>query len=258
MSVLDDIVAAKRRELEQRMRALPLSTLLEQPTIPTRDFASVLEMPGISAIAEIKRRSPSKGVLREELDAAGLAREYEVGGARALSVLTERDIFSGSDDDLRAGRASVGLPVLRKDFTLDAYQVHEARRLGADAILLIVRILTDAELRGLISLAHEIGIAALVETHDQRELDRALACGARIIGVNNRNLDTFDVSLETSLRLRPTIPTDRIAIAESGIHTRDDVRRLADASFDGILVGESLVRAADPAAKLAELLGSSA
>jgi indole-3-glycerol phosphate synthase len=217
-----------------------------------------LRRKGIAAIAEIKRRSPSKGVLCENLDVAKVVRSYAAGGAAAVSVLTDAAFFGGSDADLQHAQASSGLPVLRKDFTVDEYQIHETRQMGADAILLIARILTDAQLRDYTRLARRLGLAALVEVHDEDELTRAVSCAAEIIGINSRNLDTFEVNLETALRLRKRVPVQCIAVAESGIHTPDDVRRLEDAGYDAILVGEALMRAADPGHKLAELLGVAA
>lgn len=255
MDFLTKIVAHKREEVEVRKRARPLAELRQPLLPPLRDFAGALRKAGISAIAEIKRRSPSKGSLCEHLDVAQAARGFEENSAAALSILTDSEFFGGSDEDLRVARKSTALPVLRKDFTIDEYQIHEARRIGADAILLIVRILSDAQLRDYTRLARELGLAALIEVHDKQELTRAVACEAKIIGVNSRNLDTFEVSLETPLRLKGRIPARCLAIAESGIHTRDDVRRLEDAGYDAILVGEALLRAPHPGRKLAELLG---
>lgn len=256
MSVLERMVVSKRLELARRKRLRPLAALQAMPRPALRDFAGALRRSGISVIAEIKRRSPSKGALRADLDAADLARRYERGGAAALSVLTDEEFFGGSDEDLRSARAAVGLPVLRKDFTIDAYQVYEARAIGADALLLIVRILEDGLLRELCALAGELGLAALVEVHDERELERAVAAGAPIIGVNSRDLGTFEVRLETALRLGPLLPEGSVAVAESGIRSRSDVERLEAAGYDAILVGESLVVSGEPEAKLGELLGA--
>jgi len=256
MDFLTQIVAHKRKEVALRRRERPLDQLRKAVSRPPRDFAAALRKPGIAAIAEIKRRSPSQGPLCEELDVAAVARSYTHGGAAALSVLTDREFFGGSEEDLRLAGESIALPVLRKDFTIDGYQIHEARQLGADAILLIVRILGDDEIRRYLQAARELGLATLVEVHDETELGRAVDCGARIIGINNRNLDTFEVSLDTALRLKQDIPEGCIAVAESGIQTREDVARLAAAGYDAILVGEALMRAADPGAKLAELLGA--
>ncbi|MFQ5806670.1 MAG: indole-3-glycerol phosphate synthase TrpC [Phycisphaerae bacterium] len=255
MEFLRRIVAHKQQEVALRQRTRPLDQLKKVPARRPRDFAAALRKPGIGAIAEIKRHSPSKGPLCEELDPADLARSYARRGAVALSVLTDREFFGGSEDDLRLAREAVDLPVLRKDFTIDEYQIHEARQIGADAILLIVRILSDAQLRQYLQTARELGLAVLTEIHDEAELARALDCGAQIAGANSRNLDTFEVSLSTALRLKESIPAECTAVAESGIHTRDDVKRLAAAGYDAILVGETLMRAPDPGAKLGELLG---
>lgn len=255
MTILDTIVKQKRAEVAERKTLRPLSALRDLPATPVRDFAAALARPGLSVIAEFKRRSPSRGLLAESLDPALVARAYEAGGAGSMSVLTDREFFGGSEADLQAARAAVCLPVIRKDFTIDEYQVHEARAIGADAVLLIVRILDDALLRELLAAAAGLGLAALVETHTADEVDRALAAGARIIGVNSRDLDTFEVRLDAALALRPRIG-DAIAVAESGIQTADDARRVRAAGFDAILVGESLVRAGDPQAKIAELLGA--
>ncbi len=205
-------------------------------------------------IAEIKRRSPSKGLLRENLDPAAFARIYEECGARAISVLTDRDFFGGGDDDLRAALAATSIPILRKDFTIDPWQIWEARALGASAILLIVRILHDAFLRELIEVARECELAALIETHNEAEAEQAIAAGATIIGVNARDLDTFVTDFETVFRVKRRIPAGTITVAESAIRTRDDVARAEAAGFDAILVGETLVRADDPGAALRNLL----
>lgn len=255
MNILDTIVKQKQAEVAERKTSRPLSALRDLPATPVRDLAAALARPGLSVIAEFKRRSPSRGLLAESLDPALVARAYEAGGAAAMSVLTDREFFGGSEADLQAARAAVCLPVLRKDFTIDVYQVHEARAIGADAVLLIVRILEDALLRDLLAAAGGVGLAALVETHTAEEVDRALAAGARIIGVNSRDLDTFEVRLDAALALRPRIG-DAIAVAESGIQTAEDARRVRAAGFDAILVGESLVRSGDPRAKIAELLGA--
>lgn len=255
MSVLEDIVVHKQRELAERQRACPLDQLRRAPSPATRDFAGALRSAGISAITEIKRRSPSKGLLCESLDVAAIARDYQRNGSAALSVLTDQEFFGGCDDDLRLARDNTDLPVLRKDFTIDEYQIYEARHIGADAILLIARILRDGQIRRFLELARELGLTALVEVHDEAELARVVDCGAEVIGVNSRNLDTFEVSLDTALRLKAGIPDRCLAVAESGIHTRADVARLARAGYDAILVGEALVRAPDPGRKLAELLG---
>ncbi|HMQ14539.1 MAG TPA: indole-3-glycerol phosphate synthase TrpC [Phycisphaerae bacterium] len=252
--ILAQIIARKRETVAHRRRTRPIESLRRVlPAGKPRGFAAAMRRPGLSVIAEFKRRSPSRGDIAPDRDVLAVSREYGEAGAAALSILTEEDFFGGSDDDLRRARAAVEVPVLRKDFTVDAYQVYEARALGADAILLIVACLEHALLRELLAIAAELHLAALVEIHDETQLERAHAAGATIIGVNNRDLRTFEVSLETSLRLRPRMPPGCIAVAESGIRTGDDARRLADAGFDAILVGESLLRAPDAGAKLREL-----
>lgn len=258
MSVLREIVEHKRREVAERRRSRPVEALRDVPRPPRRDFAAALRQPGLSFIAEIKRRSPSRGAIRETLDPVETAREYEAAGAAALSVLTESSRFGGSDADLTTARGAVGLPVLRKDFTIDGYQLHEAAAIGADAVLLIVRILSDAELLDLLTVSAELRLASLVEVHDEHELERALRFGAEIVGVNNRDLDTLRVDLDTCAKLRPRIPAGVLTVAESGLHTRDDVRRVEAAGFDAVLVGEALLAAPRPGERLRELAGTTA
>jgi indole-3-glycerol phosphate synthase len=215
-----------------------------------RDFAGALRSGNPAIISEIKKASPSKGVLAPDFDPAKTARQYEDGGASALSVLTDRDFFQGSLADLEAARAVVKLPVIRKDFTIDEYHVVEAAAHGADAILLIAAILDEAQMRGFRELASSYGMASLVEVHDDAELEVALRSGAEIIGVNNRDLHTFDVRLETSHRLAERIPTSIIKVSESGIRDANDVHALMNAGYDAFLVGEHLMKSADPAAVL--------
>jgi indole-3-glycerol phosphate synthase len=220
-----------------------------------RPFAAALSRPGrVHVIAEHKRRSPSRGTIREDLAPAEVVRRYEAAGAEAISVLTDEPFFGGQMAHLAEARAAVSLPVLRKDFVLDRWQIWEARAGGADAVLLIVAALADTELRELLGVAREAGLDALVEVHDRTELDRALATGARMVGVNNRDLRTLAVSLETSLALGPAIPDDVVAVAESGIHTGADLRRLRGVGFDAFLVGEHLMAAPDPGEALRRLL----
>jgi indole-3-glycerol phosphate synthase len=222
-----------------------------------RDFAGALSGQGISLIAEVKRASPSKGPLRPDLDASSLALTYRESGAAAISVLTEPDYFQGGFADLEAARASSELPVLCKDFIIDRYQVWEARAHGADAVLLIAAVLSQQELLDLQETARSLGMAALVEVHNQGELEKALDCRPGIIGINNRNLADFSVDLGTTTSLRPLVPPGIPVVSESGIHTRDDVIALQKAGVQAILVGEALVTAADPAARIGELLGRS-
>jgi indole-3-glycerol phosphate synthase len=255
-TILDEITRWKRDEVACARNAVSLRVLQERTASasPARDMVAALRAPGVSLIAEIKRASPSKGLLRSELDPAALAHTYAANGAVALSVLTDARYFRGSLDDLRAARRSVSVPVLRKDFTIDPYQVYEARAAGADALLLIVAALSDDALRSLHRLAGELGMAALVEVHDEDELARALRVAPRIVGVNNRDLRTFRVDLDTTARLRPLVPEDVVTVAESGVHTPADVARLSAIGVDAMLVGESLVRAGDVGAKVRELL----
>ena len=251
--MLEEILAAKRAELALLQESEARDTLRraagEAP--PPRDFTSAVRRPDglLAVVAEIKRRSPSKGELAPGLDPAVVAKAYETGGAAALSVLTDTPFFGGSVGDLQRARATVELPALRKDFTIDETQVYESRVIGADAVLLIVAALPDeALLRGLRELAEEIGVIALVEAHDDAELDRALTAGAAVVGVNARDLGTFGEDLGLSERLVDRIPTDVIAVAESAIRSPEDAKRMADAGYDAVLVGEALVRSEDPIA----------
>lgn len=256
MSILDRIVASKREEVARlREWAGAVESGLDGAP-PVRDLTEALGGGDeVSVMAEVKRRSPGAGEIRPGLNPAGLARMYEENGAAAISVLTDREYFGGSLDDLRAVRDRVEVPVLRKDFVVDPLQVAEARGAGADAVLLIVRILDDPTMEALLERTHELGMAALVEVHDERELERALAAGARVLGVNNRDLDTFETRLEVTLGLADRVPADVVLISESGIGSPDDVSRLGDAGADAVLVGESLLREADPGRAVAELAG---
>lgn len=254
MSILEDIVRYKKQELKRA--GVPLRELKARVknAPPTRPFLKAFGPDDISLIAEIKRHSPAKGDLAPNLDVARTVQAYEKGGASALSVLTDKRFFHGSFDDLKTARTNSKLPILRKDFIIDEYQIWEARTMLADAILLIVRILDRPQLRDYIALGKELGLAALVEVHTAKELEAALDAGPEIVGINNRNLETFQVSLETSIHLRSIIPQGVAAVAESGIGTRQDVLILKKAGFHGILVGEELVQAPDPEAKVRELL----
>ncbi|MCL0064433.1 indole-3-glycerol phosphate synthase TrpC [Dehalococcoidia bacterium] len=253
--ILDEIVATTKKLLAERKSRVSLAELEQAARDQTapRDFTAALGGSNIKLIAEVKRASPSKGLLAPNIDAAAFARAYEEAGAAAVSVLTESEYFRGSLADLESVRAAVSLPILRKDFILDPYQVYEARAHGADAVLLIVAILGAGKLRHLLETVHSLGMTALVEIHDREELEQALAVDPEIIGINNRNLANFSVSLETTLELRPLVPG--LVVSESGIHTRDDVVKLEDAGVDAILVGEALVSSPDPARKIRELLG---
>ena len=245
----------KREEL--RSAAVPATDLrhaAESRRPNRRDFAAALRAKRPAIISEIKKASPSKGLLVEDFRPADLARQYEKGGAAALSVLTDRVFFQGSLDDLRTARAACTLPVIRKDFTLCEYHVLEAAAVGADAILLIVAILDDAELRSLREMAAEFGMAALVEAHSAQELERAVRSDARIIGINNRDLNTFRVSLDTSVALAKGIPDGVIKVSESGIFNAADINRLMAAGYDAFLVGEHLVKSGDATQALRELV----
>jgi indole-3-glycerol phosphate synthase/phosphoribosylanthranilate isomerase len=257
MTILDDIFTYKRSELTERRRARPLADVQAEAkqAAPLRDFVAALRESSSrpALIAEVKHASPSRGLLVEDFDPRRLARTYQQNGAAAISVLTDEHFFQGHLDDLRAIREEVDLPLLRKDFVFDPYQVYEARAAGADAVLLIVAMLSDEELHTLHRLACELGMTALVEVHDEPELRRALALQPRLIGVNNRDLRTFAVDLATTEWLRSFAPPDVALVAESGIHTTADVDRLARIGADAMLVGESLVVAEDTGAKVQEL-----
>ena len=249
MSFLDDVLEAKRSEIARLRQAPPRFT-----RAPDRDFARALRGPGLSVIAEIKRRSPSKGELRPRLDAAQTARAYSLGGAAAISCLTDATFFGAHRDDFAQARTA-GLPVLRKDFLIDEIQIDESASLGASAILLIARILDDRRLDALLRHAASLGLEALVEVHDEDEVDRSLAAGASIVGVNNRDLRTLEVDPERALRLRPRIPAGTLSVAESGVRSRGDIDSLAAAGFDAVLIGEALVASPDPVVALMNLTG---
>lgn len=255
---LGKIVAARREKLAEARARVPLRVVQSaaEARAERRDFAAALKGTTSRVIAEMKRASPSRGLLRPRYRPSEIARAYELAGAAALSVLTEGEHFLGSLDDLAKAREAGRLPVLRKDFILDDYQVHESVAAGADALLLIVAVLDDRALRNLLGLAGRLRIAALVEVHTEAEVERALMAGAGILGVNNRDLKTLEVSLETSLRLRSKIPSTCLAVSESGIQTPADLRRLGEAGYDAMLIGERLMRAPEPGKALAELLAA--
>jgi len=257
--ILDKIVAVKREEIaaaKARRGAASLRRDAEQLG-GVRDFVGHLRqrlaVAEAAVIAEVKKASPSKGVLRERFVPAQIAASYARHGAACLSVLTDARFFQGAADDLQQARAACPLPVLRKDFIVDAYQVDEARAMGADAVLLIAACLDDAHMADLEAQAGALGMAVLVEVHDGPELDRALRLATPLVGINNRNLRTFEVSLDTTLALLPRLPADRLPVTESGILSRDDVRRMRDAGVHAFLVGEAFMRADDPGAALADL-----
>jgi indole-3-glycerol phosphate synthase len=247
---LDPIVAATRQELARRVQDVPRHALEEASARrdaedPVRDFAGALARPGLSVIAEHKRRSPSAGPIREDLALEDVVGAYERGGAAALSILTDGPSFGGSLDDLRAARAAAGLPLLRKDFIVDPYQVHESFAAGADAILLIVAALSSTDLAALHAEALGLGLSALVEVHDGRELDVALALGARVIGINNRDLKTLEVDTGRTFELLPRVSGQALVVSESGFSRPDQLDELAQAGLDAVLIGEALMRSPD-------------
>jgi len=268
--ILDKILAVKREEVAAAQAAKPLATVrTEAEAQPApRDFVGVIRAKvgvtegnplfgtgGTAIIAEIKKASPSKGVIRPDFHPAAIAADYAQHGAACLSVLTDRQFFQGAPEYLQAARAACTLPVLRKDFMIDPYQVYEARAMGADAILLIVAALDDTQMQELEELAHGLGMAVLVESHDAGELDRALKLKTPLIGINNRNLRTFEVSLDTTLAQLCRIPADRIVVTESGIHSTADVALVKQHGVNAFLVGEAFMRAPSPGAELARLFG---
>jgi indole-3-glycerol phosphate synthase len=253
---LDKIVVQKLEEIKQRQKIVPLaeleSAVKEKPS--PLDFAEALKGDSLRLIAEVKRASPSRGVLSPDLDAVKLAKTYARCGAAAVSVLTESHYFGGSGEDLKAVRRELPkIPLLRKDFILKPYQIYESRAWGADALLLIVAILDDSQLKELLSLSRELGMNCLVEVHNEEELKKALVCDVKIIGINNRNLDTMAVDINVTKKLRPLIPPDRIVVSESGIKGRGDIKKLREWGVNAVLIGEALVTADDVPAKIKEL-----
>jgi len=252
-SILEKIVDHKRREVAERRETWPHIALASLP--PVRKFMRALEGAEVRLIAEVKQGSPSRGVMREDFDPVALADAYAKNGAACVSVLTDEEFFHGHDYHLIQVHAAVPLPILRKEFIIDRWQIVQSRSLGADAVLLIAAILSDEDLTGFQECAHELGMAALVEVHTEREMERALAIDAPLIGINNRDLNTFETDLETTERLAEMAREDgeRILVSESGIFTTEDVTRVAAAGVDAILVGEALVREQNPGAKVREL-----
>jgi indole-3-glycerol phosphate synthase len=257
-TVLDRILEARRAEVDHRKRVLPEAALKYgvKAATPLRDFSAALCRDGLNVLAELKPASPSRGVIREPFEPAALAQSLEASGACALSVLTEGEFFRGSLKNLRDARKAIQIPVLRKDFIFDSWQVWETRANDADSFLLIVATLSDELLRDLIALGRELGMEPLVEVHTGEELDRALAAGARILGVNNRNLKTLTVDVNTSFELIGRIPDECIAVSESGLRTHDDLVKLRAAGFDAFLIGTHLMLAPDPGATLRSLFSS--
>lgn len=256
MGILERIVETKRAEVARLLPGASELRAAAESAPPSRAFEAALRRPGeVALIAEVKRRSPSAGWIREELSVSEVATSYAAGGAAALSVLTDTEYFGGTLADLRAARAAVSLPVLRKDFIIDPLQIWEARAAGADAILLIVRILDDLQLTDLGALARELGLGVLVEVHTAAELERALAAGSSIIGINSRDLDTFHTDLNVAVELAASVPSNRVLVAESGIRSAADVDRVGAAGASAILVGESLMRQPDLVAATTALVG---
>lgn len=255
--ILDEIMASKRDELDEVKERVPLDELLScLSDLPsTRDLPSALRADGINIIAEIKKASPSKGIIREDFDPVEIALAYEANGATAISILTEEKFFKGSLVFLSSIREKVSLPLLRKDFIFDHYQLVEARVCGADAVLLIAAVLDDDTLKSLLDGASELGLSALVEVHNEEELERTVQSGAELIGINNRDLKTFVTDIETTRRLIPLVPDDRVIVSESGINTRADIESLKSAGAGAFLIGEALMREPQPGEKLKELLG---
>jgi len=257
MTILDEIVAKRRERLAEEQARLPLAEIqarLADLPDTVRNFPEMLRGDFVRIIAEVKRASPSEGLINATFDPRYLAQDYAGGGAAAISVLTEQDYFQGDPVHLRRARKYMPLPVLRKDFIVDPYQVYEARLLRADAVLLIATVLDDDVLRDLLALTHELKMHALVETHDEYDVVRALYCGAKIIGINNRNLKTMEIDLAQTERLAPRVPPDRILVSESGIHCKADIERLAAAGVDAVLIGTMLVRCEQPGLLLRTLV----
>ena len=254
---LQEILARKRVDLADRKETVPLAELQRylKTRTPALSLSAAISRERAGIICEIKKASPSKGLICRKFDPPVIARAYFVGGAIAVSVLTEEHYFQGSLDHLKAAKAALGgsIPVLRKDFILDPYQVYEARAYGADALLLIVAALKPVILREFLALSHYLGMECLVEVHDEVEVETAVACGARIIGINNRSLATFNTDLMTTMRLRPLIPADRLVVAESGFKTRADVQQMKEWGADAVLIGEALMNSPDTAARVREL-----
>ena len=255
--ILDTIVAYKQEEVRLQKDQLPLSELRQVlfDVSPTRDFKTAISTPGqINLIAEVKKASPSKGIIRQDFDPTAIAQIYQSSGASAISILTDERFFQGSLSYLTAIRENTSIPLLRKDFIIDEYQIYQARAAGADAILLITAILEVTQMQSFLNKAHSLNLDCLVEVHTESELKRALDTDAQIIGINNRDLKTFQTNLDTTLRLRKLIPKDKFVVSESGIHSRQDVEMLQEFGINAILVGESLMRSTDISAKVKELM----
>lgn len=253
-SMLTTIADHKRKEIEIAKSTLPIRRMNLENCSPTRDFCAALQDTRPAVIAEIKKGSPSKGIIRQNFNVAEIASDYAEHGAQCLSVLTDEMFFYGHRKNIEIARQHCQLPILRKDFILDNYQIYESRFLGADCILLIVAMLSDSELSDFCALAHSLSMAVLVESHNESELERALSLPTPLIGINNRDLDTFKTDLNTSIRLKGNIPADRVIISESGIHTKEDISQLRQADIHCFLIGESLMREEQPGIQLQQLL----
>ena len=255
--ILDEIARRRRQQLQREMAAVPLAAVKQaaREAAPPKDFADALKKNGLSVIAEVKKASPSKGLICPDFHPAEIAKRYQAAGADAVSVLTEEAYFQGSSKILKQVRAAVSLPILRKDFVLHPYQIYEARALGADAVLLIAALLDDNTLAELKNLADSLGMASLMEAHNEKELDRVLRAGASLIGINNRDLKTFCIDPDTTARLAKRVPAGCTLISESGITSRADMETAECSGADAVLIGEMLMRSDDPAATLRELRG---
>ncbi len=259
MTILNEIAAKTKERVTQLKQEKPLDQIREKALAMNSDtgfpFEKAIAASGLSFICEVKKASPSKGVIAEEFPYIEIARDYEKGDARAISVLTEPYWFQGSDTYLKEIREAVSLPIIRKDFVVDEYMIYEAKLMGADAVLLICAILTDEELKRFFDIADSLGLTALVEAHDQEEVNRALTIGARLIGVNNRDLHTFTVDINNSIRYRQSVPEDVLFVSESGIKTKEDIRQLMEHNVNGVLIGETMMRADDRVAAVKEFIG---
>lgn len=259
MTILNEIAAKTKERVAQLKQEKPLDQIREKALAMNSDtgfpFEKAIAAPGLSFICEVKKASPSKGVIAEEFPYVEIAGDYEKGGARAISVLTEPYWFQGSDTYLKEIRKAVSLPIIRKDFVVDEYMIYEAKLMGADAVLLICAILTDEELKRFFDIADSLGLTALVEAHDQEEVNRALTIGARLIGVNNRDLHTFTVDINNSIRYRQSVPEDVLFVSESGIKTKEDIRQLMEHNVNGVLIGETMMRADDRVAAVKKFIG---
>jgi indole-3-glycerol phosphate synthase len=254
-TILEKIVDFKKVEIEKRKNFTPLESFIDKIPEARRDFKKALKNQTITIIAEIKRQSPSRGILRDDFNHINIAKEYEKDGASAISVLTDSKFFWGNNEHLSEIKKEVDLPVLRKEFIIDEYQIYQSAYIGADAILLIAKLLEFKQLEKFIDLAHELKLACLVEVDSQKEIQKALASKAEIIGINNRNLETFQTTIEKSLNLKKYIPEDRISVSESGIKKREDIIELEKAGFNSVLIGEALIKQKEIGKKLQELLG---